>query len=301
MTAPEKINVLIAEDEESFLRVLTTVLESTRRFTIFSCETGDEAIEALSRSRYDIILLDHKMPGKTGLNVLQWLHEQKVNTPVIMFTGAGSENIAVEAMKLGAYDYVRKDQFDKYHFPIIVNAVYERYLFKEEREKREVDAKEREIYLSSLELLRNSVSSFSQIVNTTLTTIALLSEESDRLLFPLILPEGKEHFKRYFRKMKEEYDTLVTVTQSMVSLTKVMYDNYQGMQGVKPPQKEQAPTKKASHPRMRRLASPHSIFRKLNRFRSYRFAHGSSSSSSFLLRLSILRTENTVSKAFSYL
>ncbi len=250
MNAQEKLSVLIADDEESFLRVLTTVLESTHRFTIFSCETGDEAIEALAKTRYDIIILDHKMPGKSGLNVLQWLHEQKVNTPVIMLTGAGSENIAVEAMKLGAYDYVRKDQFDKYHFPLVVNSVYERYLFKEEREKREVDAKEREIYLNSLDLLRNSVSSFSQIVNTTLTTIALLSEESDRLLSPLILPEGKEHFRRYFRKMKEEYDTLVTVTQSMVSLTKVMYDNYQGMQGARPPQKEQTPTRKASQPKV---------------------------------------------------
>ncbi len=247
MNAPGKLSVLVAEDEESFLRVVTTVLESTRRFTIFSCETGDEAIEALTRSRYDIIILDHKMPGKTGLNVLQWLHEQKVNTPVIMLTGAGSENIAVESMKLGAYDYIRKDQFDKYHFPIIVNAVYERYLFNEEREHRVVDAKEREIYLASLDLLRNSVASFAQIVNTTLTTIALLSEESDRLLLPLILPEGKEHFRRYFRKMKEEYDTLVTVTQSMVSLTKVMFDNYQGMQGAQPAQKEQAAPKKAAY------------------------------------------------------
>jgi len=247
MNAKEKLSVLIAEDEDSFLKVLTTVLEATRRFTIFSCENGDEAIEALTKSRYDIIILDHKMPGKTGLNVLQWLNEQKLNTPVIVLTGAGSENIAVEAMKLGAYDYVRKDQFDKYHFSIIVNSVYERYLFKEEKEKREVDAKEREIYLASLDLLKNSVASFSQIVSTTLTTIALLSEESDRLLFPLILPEGKEHFRRYFRKMKEEYDTLVTVTHSMVSLTKVMYENYEGMQGVKQQQPEQSSAKKIAH------------------------------------------------------
>jgi DNA-binding response OmpR family regulator len=249
MTAPEKVSILIAEDEESFLKAVTSVLEATRRFTIFSCETGDEAIEALSKSRYDIIILDYKMPGKTGLNVLQWLNEQKINTPVIMLTGAGSENIAVEAMKLGAYDYVRKDQFDKYHFPIIVNSAYERYLFKEEKDKRDADSKEREIYLNSLDLLRNSVASFSQIVNTTLTTISLLSEESERLLFPLVLPEGKDHFKRYFRKMKEEYDTLVTVTQSMVSLTKVMYENYEGMQGVNPPQKEPTLTKKVSHTR----------------------------------------------------
>jgi DNA-binding response OmpR family regulator len=249
MNASQKLNVLIAEDEESFLKVLTSIFESSHQYAITACETGDEAIEALTHSQFDIIILDHKMPGKTGLNVLQWMHEQKISTPAIMLTGAGTENIAVEAMKLGAYDYVRKDRFDKHHFPIIVNSVYERYMFKREREQKDVDTREREIYLASLDLLRNSVSSFAQIVNTTLTTIALLTEESDRLLLPLTLPEGKEHFKRYFRKMREEYDTLVTVTQSMVSLTKVMYENYEGRQGNRLPEKEQASNKKVQVPK----------------------------------------------------
>lgn len=249
MNELNKLSILIAEDEESFLQVLIAVLEATQQYTISSCETGDEAIEALTRSQYDIIILDHKMPGKTGLNVLQWLHEQKVITPVIMLTGVGSESIAVEVMKLGAYDYVRKDRFDKQHFPIIVRSVYERFLFKQERERKENDAKERENYLASLGLLKNSVSSFSQIANTTLTTIALLTEESDRLLLPLITPEGKQHFRSYFRKMKEEYDTLATVTQSMVSLTKVMYENYEGIHLTRSTQKEQSSNKKVQIPR----------------------------------------------------
>ncbi len=246
MNAPEKLNVLVAEDEESFLRVLRNVLDSARRFNIVPCEDGDEVIKALNSSRFDLVILDYKMPGKTGLNVLQWMYEQKIDTPVIMLTGAGSENIAVEAMKLGAYDYVRKDHFDKFHFPLLVNSVYERYQFKRERERQVLDAKEKENYLATLDLLKNSVASFSQIVNTSLTTIALLTEESDRLLLPLIQHDGREHFKSYFRKMKEEYDTLVTVTQSMVSLTKVMYENYQGMMDHRPPQREQAPAKKGS-------------------------------------------------------
>ncbi|HEY6952718.1 MAG TPA: response regulator [Bacteroidota bacterium] len=247
MIETDKLNLLVAEDEESFLRVLTTVLEATHRFKVTSCETGDEAIAALSKTPFDLLILDHKMPGKTGLNVLQWLNEQKSAIPVIMLTGAGSENIAVEAMKLGAYDYVRKDQFDKHHFPIVVNAVYERFQFKMEKEKRDIDAKQQQVYLASLELLRNSVSSFSQIVSSTLTTIGLLTDESERLMQPHVFPEGKEYFKRYFRKMREEYDTLATVTQSMVSLTKVMYDNYQERQGSLLPQKEQTLTRRTTH------------------------------------------------------
>lgn len=244
MIESEKLRVLVAEDEESFLKVLTTVLESTHRFSVTTCETGEEAIEALTISSFDIVILDHKMPGKTGLNVLQWMHEQKSITPAIVLTGAGSENVAVEAMKLGAYDYIRKDHFDRYHFPIIVSAAYERFLFKREKENRESDEKERAVYLASFELLKNSVTSFSKIVNMTLTTMSLLTDESEHLLHPLINPEGREHFRRYFRKIREEYETLTAVTKSIVDLSKVMYDNYAGMQSASQPQKEPTTIKK---------------------------------------------------------
>ncbi len=245
MNNSEKIRVLVAEDEESFLRVLTTVLESTNRLSVYPCESGDETIETLKRSHFDIVVLDQKMPGKTGLNVLQWIHEQKLDTPVVMLTGHGTENIAVEAMKLGAYDYVRKDQFDKHHFPLIIGAAHERYLFKKERDQRKRELSDREKNLESFELLRDSVTSFAQIVHSTLTTIALLTDESERLLQPLVPPEGREHFKRYFKKMRGELETLSTVTKSIVSLSKVMYDNYESLQPRPIPEPEPPVTKKA--------------------------------------------------------
>jgi len=244
MNVSEKVRVLIADDEESFLRVVTSVLESTNRFDVHTCDSGDEAIELLKRSPADVVVLDHKMPGKSGLNVLQWLHEQKSTIPVIVLTGHGSENIAVEAMKLGAYDYVRKDQFDKHHFPLVVASVYERFLFKKERERRERELDEREKNLATFELLRDSVVSFSQIVHSSLTTISLLTDESERLLQPLVLPEGREYFKRYFKKVRGEYETLSTVTKSIVSLSKVMYDNYEGLQPAHGSSPESGPAKK---------------------------------------------------------
>jgi FixJ family two-component response regulator len=245
MSDSEKIRVLIADDEESFLKVLTAVLEGTNRFDVQTCDSGDAAIDILKRSHTDVLVVDHKMPGKSGLNVLQWLYEQKSTVPVVVLTGHGSENIAVEAMKLGAYDYVKKDQFDKHHFPLVVASVYERYLFKKERERRERELSEREKNLATFELLRDSVVSFSQIVHSSLTTISLLTDESERLLQPLVLPEGREYFKRYFKKVRGEYETLSTVTKSIVSLSKVMYDNYQGLQAPRPSQAELSPAKKA--------------------------------------------------------
>ncbi len=215
MSEFDKIRVLAVEDDESFRRVISSVLESTNRFEVYPCESGEEAVEALKRSRFDVIVLDHKMPGMSGLNVLQWLHEQKSTTPVLMLTAAGSENIAVEAMKLGAYDYMRKDQFDRTHFPITVSGVFERYLFKQDKERRERMERERERNLASLEILKNSISAFSEIVTMTLGKLAFLTEESERALRSHVDSQAKDDLADYFRKLREELETLAYASRSM--------------------------------------------------------------------------------------
>ena len=230
MNNSDKLQILIADDEESFLRVLTTVLESTGRFAVFPCESGEEAIEALKRSRYDVLILDHRMPGMSGLNILQWLHEQKSDLPVIMLTAAGSENIAVEAMKLGAYDYVRKEHFDRTHFPIVVSSVYERYLFKKEREMLEGSEQAYERDLATLQLIRQSASSITRIAGTTLNVIKSLTEESERTLLPHLAPEGQEEFKNLQKKIRSEVEILESVTQSMADLSRAVVEHYSGKQ-----------------------------------------------------------------------
>lgn len=226
------LRVLVAEDEESFLRVLTTVLESTRHFTVYPCEAGEEAVEALKRSNFDIAILDYKMPGMSGLNVLQWIHEQKLDIPVIMLTGAGSENIAVEAMKLGAYDYIQKDSFDRNHFPIIVNGAYERYLFKKDKEHSEDRVRELKRDLAAFALLSNSLTSFAQNVIAPLTTVTQLTDESERTLQPFLSPQGREHLNVYLKKIREEYTILTAIGRSIVSLSEMVNDNYLKLQSM---------------------------------------------------------------------
>lgn len=218
MSESDKIKILVAEDEESFLSVLTAVLEATGRFEVHACESGNEAVQVLRGSHFDVIILDHMMPGMTGLNVLQWLHEQKSETPVIMLTGAGSENIAVEAMKLGAYDYLRKDQFDRTHFPIVVDGVYERYLFRKDRERFENSAREQERNLAMLEIIINSVSSLSEIVQNTIAKLAFLADESEHRLRSHVQAGGKEQFEEHFQRLREELETLAYASKSMVGV-----------------------------------------------------------------------------------
>jgi DNA-binding response OmpR family regulator len=249
-----KIRALVAEDEESFLRVLTTVLEATQRFEVYPCESGDEALETLKRSQFDVIILDHKMPGLTGLNVLQWLHEQKSEIPVVMLTGAGSENIAVEAMKLGAYDYLRKDQFDKNHFPILVYGVYERYLFRKEKEQLHQTALDREKNLAALNLIMNSVTTLSEIVKMAIARLAFLTDESEHLLRTYVHAGGKERLDQYFRQLREELETLAYASKSMVGVPSVQDEpaarNRDVSSSTAPtPRQEETIPKKQLHPR----------------------------------------------------
>ncbi len=222
-----KIRVLVAEDEESFQRVITAVLEATTRFEVYPCDSGEEALEALKRSQFDVIILDYVMPGMTGLNVLQWLHEQKSTTPVIILTGAGSENIAVEGMKLGAYDYLRKDQFDREHFPIVVYGVYERFLFKSAKEQREKN-------IASLDMIRNTISSFSEVVQASIAKLAFLTDEIERIFQPQISHGRKDDFESYLRKVREELETLAFATKSINSLPKATDQSFTRMQTSEP-------------------------------------------------------------------
>ena len=206
-----RIRVLIAEDEESFLKVLTTSLESTGRFEVYPCESGEDAVEALKGSRFDIIVLDYKMQGMTGLNVLQWMHEQKLTTPVIMLTGAGSENIATEAMKLGAYDYMNKERFDRDHFPLYVRGVREKYLFRREKEERERN-------IALVEMIHNTITSLSELVQNSVARLAFLSDELEQILNPQLSQADKELLGKNTQKTREELETLAFAMKSMLNL-----------------------------------------------------------------------------------
>src|SRR3989337_2145300 len=115
--------ILLVDDDDSFRMAIRQVLSSTGKYKVKTCDSGETAIEMLKGERFDIVIRDYKMVGMSGLNVLQWMHEQKIETPVVMMTAAGSEMVAVEAMKLGAYDYVRKEHVEIDHIEILIAGV----------------------------------------------------------------------------------------------------------------------------------------------------------------------------------
>jgi DNA-binding NtrC family response regulator len=121
---PLALQILVVDDEPTYRLVLSTALRNSGH-TVEMCSSGSEAVALLKVKRYDLILLDYMMPGISGINLLQWMYGMKMNTPTILITGHGSEEIATEAWKWGAVDYFVKGQSDITQLPNLVLRVYQ--------------------------------------------------------------------------------------------------------------------------------------------------------------------------------
>ncbi|MBC8876468.1 MAG: response regulator [Planctomycetes bacterium] len=103
----KKINLLIVDDEEQFLRSMTKWLE-VRDFNVIPVDRGEKAIEAARTQPIDIALVDLKMPGMDGEQTLQALKKEHPCMEVVILTGHGSVDSAVECTKIGAWSYLQK-------------------------------------------------------------------------------------------------------------------------------------------------------------------------------------------------
>ncbi len=103
----ERIKLLVVDDEVKFLDAIARRLE-LRDFEVTKATNGPEAIEAARQKRFDLALLDLKMPGMDGRKVLEILKQQHKYLEVIILTGHGSLDSAVECTKLGAFGYLPK-------------------------------------------------------------------------------------------------------------------------------------------------------------------------------------------------
>ena len=103
----EKIKILIVDDEEAYVISMAKRLE-IRGFEVRTATRGAEAVEAARREQFDLALLDLKMPGMDGKEVLEILKKEDRYIEVVILTGHGSVDSAVDCTKLGAFGYLPK-------------------------------------------------------------------------------------------------------------------------------------------------------------------------------------------------
>ncbi len=101
------LKLLIVDDEAGMRQLLETAFRD-RGFDVISASNGDKAVELIKTSPYDIIITDLKMPGRDGMSVLRAARECTPDAHVIIITAYGTIETAVEAMRLGAHDFIAK-------------------------------------------------------------------------------------------------------------------------------------------------------------------------------------------------
>lgn len=100
--------ILVVDDEIDMQKLLKRSLEPALDCKVETASSGEMAIHMLAKSRFDLVLADIKMPGMDGLELLELIKRETPDVTVVMMTAFGSINIAVEAMKNGAYDFITK-------------------------------------------------------------------------------------------------------------------------------------------------------------------------------------------------
>ncbi|MBC8163367.1 MAG: sigma-54-dependent Fis family transcriptional regulator [Roseiflexaceae bacterium] len=116
--------ILVADDEEGLRELLSDLLRE-EHYTVATADTGTAVLKRLESGEvYDLLLLDIKMPGVSGIDILEQMRASGNDTPVIMITGYGTSSNAIRAMQIGAYDYLMKP-FDNEEVLVTIRRLFE--------------------------------------------------------------------------------------------------------------------------------------------------------------------------------
>src|SRR6478609_527383 len=128
---PEKKQVLIVDDEPNLRKILAAQL-SRDGYDVLTAEDGEQGLATLREHHIDLVITDLKMPKVDGMQLMREALREEPELPIVMITAHGTVDTAVEALKLGAFDYLTKP-FDKDEVrQVVAKALKTRQLADEE-------------------------------------------------------------------------------------------------------------------------------------------------------------------------
>jgi len=151
-------NILLVDDDQYVLESVSALLRESG-YTVISCSNGEEAVGHFLKKNIELVLSDIKMPGISGIDLLDRIHSIDPRVPVILMTGYAELNVAIDAIKRGAFDFVTKPYNPGYILHAIEKAVKHTRLLRLEEEYKHrleetVKEQTREIFNLSREVIR---------------------------------------------------------------------------------------------------------------------------------------------------
>lgn len=199
--------ILYMEDDEGTARLFQKRI-SKQGFDVDIAGDGPCGLKMVQENDYDLVAVDHSMPGMSGLEVISEMQKDEVSPPIIMVTGAGCERTAAQAMKMGAQDYIVKDVEGVFFelLPSVIHQVFRKQRLAEEKLKAEAALRESESRYRGL--VEWSPDGILVVVNGQVTfvneaTCRLLATNFDQMVGSLLMSYVRDcEHKAFSREME---------------------------------------------------------------------------------------------------
>ena len=156
--------VLVVDDERSIRESLQMILEY-EKYAVSLASAGSEALALLEKGEFPVVLLDIKMPGRDGLEILEEVKTRSPGTEVIMISGHGAVQTAIEAAKKGAFDFVEKP-LDREKILITIRNAFERVSLAAENRRLALEVERRAVILGESETMMEILSTVDRVAPT---------------------------------------------------------------------------------------------------------------------------------------
>lgn len=239
--ASSQANILLVDDNDEFRRFFSNVMADEFSHRVVTASSGEEALEILQSGKgfFDLMFLDYFMPGMSGLDVLRRLNEEQIRIPVVVLTGAGNETVAVEAMKLGAYDYLRKEEIDIPHLGAVIEATRERHMFRVAKEAEEDQAREILLNKEATERVRSVLNAMTPALNSALAEIAVQLEiQAPQALRQMEAGTARARLDVIFKELQRQVAVLESGIKGLLNLYQLVYARHEMSSAIEEIEKE---------------------------------------------------------------
>ena len=197
--------ILIVEDDVAFCQMLETFL-TKKGYEVNASHTGNDALAKIKSNNYDIVLTDVRLPDRDGNEILQILKEEHPGTKVILMTGYAEVNLAVDAIKTGAFDYISKPINPEKMLQIVKSALEveeDQVIAKPTKSKKETAKRNVEVsYVAGVSDASKKLSDYIKLVAPTNMSVLIIGDSGT----------GKEYVaKNIHDQSKRAKETFIAV------------------------------------------------------------------------------------------
>ncbi len=196
----DKPNILVVDDEQAIRQVLVAMLQSL--YNVEAASSGEEAMALVTKTSFDLAVLDIHLPGMDGLQLLEAIHSQQPHIVIIMLTGQASVDSAVYTLRHGATNYLEKPVSNEKILESVKDGLAQA---RQERQRNAILLKARQFFTAGLEQLDE--------ITPTQTDLAAEAEQTDGLVDPTRFVQSGPLLMDTYRRMATLNGELLDLTE----------------------------------------------------------------------------------------